>query len=80
MAEVVGLVTGVAGLAPLIGSVVGGIKRLRSIRRDSRTIPEGLDSLLKELGFLQLVIQNADAVLCAPGADYCQESIAAVAK
>ncbi|KAI8724211.1 hypothetical protein NCS52_00278800 [Fusarium sp. LHS14.1] len=80
MAEVVGLITGVAGLTPIIASVVGGIRRLREIRRDSTDIPEGLDCLIKYLSFLQLIIENADAILRGPGADYCQGSIAAVAK
>ncbi|RSM08691.1 hypothetical protein CDV31_008033 [Fusarium ambrosium] len=80
MAEVVGLVTGVAGLTPLVTGVVGGIRRLRRIRRDSSEIPEGLDALIKELSFLQVVIENSHAILHGPGADYCQESIIAVAK
>ncbi|RMJ15235.1 hypothetical protein CDV36_005102 [Fusarium kuroshium] len=80
MAEVVGLVTGVAGLTPLITGVVGGIRRLRRIRRDSAEIPEGLDALIKELSFLQMVIENSHAILHGPAADYCQESIIAVAK
>ncbi|RSL72143.1 hypothetical protein CEP53_001197 [Fusarium sp. AF-6] len=80
MAEVVGLVTGVAGLTPLVTGVVGGIRRLRRIRRDSAEIPEGLDALIKELSFLQMVIENSHAILHGPGADYCQEIIIAVAK
>ncbi|RSL56181.1 hypothetical protein CEP54_008989 [Fusarium duplospermum] len=80
MAEVVGLVTGVAGLTPLVTGVVGGIRRLRRIRRGSAEIPEGLDALIEELSFLQLVIENAHAILHGPGADYCQESIITVAK
>lgn len=79
MAEVVGLITGVAGLAPLITSIVSGTRRLRRIRRDSATIPEGLDSLIKELDFLQLVMQNVNDVPYTPGADYCQEIITTVA-
>ncbi|RSL65972.1 hypothetical protein CEP51_012909 [Fusarium floridanum] len=80
MAEVVGLVTGVAGLTPLVTGVVGGIRRLRRIRRDSAEIPEGLDALIKELSFLQVVIESSHAILHGPAADYCRESIIAVAK
>ncbi|KAL6352566.1 hypothetical protein LRP88_13031 [Fusarium phalaenopsidis] len=80
MAEVVGLVIGVAGLTPLVTSVVTGIRRLRRIRKDSTEIPEGLDALIKELSFLQVVIENADAILQGPGAGHCQGSITAVAK
>ncbi|EEU38264.1 uncharacterized protein NECHADRAFT_77057 [Fusarium vanettenii 77-13-4] len=80
MAEVVGLVTSVAGLAPLITNLVNGTRRLRRIRRDSATIPEGLDSLIKELDFLQLVMQNVNALPYASGADYCQEILTAIAE
>ncbi|UPK97428.1 hypothetical protein LCI18_008363 [Fusarium solani-melongenae] len=79
MAEVAGLVIGAAGLAPLITGVVRSTKRLRCIRRDSATIPEGLDSLIKELDFLQLVMQNVNTVPYTSGEDYCQEIITAVA-
>lgn len=82
MAEVAGLVVGVAGLTPLASGLVGSIRRLRRIRRNSTEIPEDLDTLINELGYLELAIENADAIFPSrgPGAEHCQGSIATVAK
>ncbi|KAM6532731.1 hypothetical protein FALCPG4_005783 [Fusarium falciforme] len=80
MAEVVGLITGVAGLTPLVAGVVGGIRRLRRIRKDSTEIPEGLDALIRELELLQAAMTTTNTILSTFGADHCQESITAVVK
>ncbi|WAO85987.1 Hypothetical protein NCS54_00324100 [Fusarium falciforme] len=80
MAEVVGLITGVAGLTPLVAGVVGGIRRLRRIRKDSTEIPEGLDALIRELELLQAAMTTTNTILSTFGADHCHESITAVVK
>ncbi|KAJ3465032.1 hypothetical protein MRS44_005690 [Fusarium solani] len=80
MAEVVGLITGVAGLTPLVAGIVGGIRRLRRIRKDSTEIPKGLDALIRDLEFLQWAMEITNPTLDAFSANYCQKSITAVIK
>lgn len=53
MAEIVGLVLGVAGLAPVFGKCYSGLRKLRKIRQVSAEFGSHFDSLLQELQILE---------------------------
>ncbi|KAF4470870.1 Serine threonine- phosphatase 6 regulatory ankyrin repeat subunit B [Fusarium albosuccineum] len=80
MAEVVGLVV---GIAPIAVNVIGGIDKLREIRQRSIQAPADLDFLLEEPSFLGLVLQQASSVphfINLPGFQHCRASCDAVAQ
>lgn len=69
MAEIVGLVTGVVGVAPVIAKCIKSIKRLRNIRAQVTTIPEELRTLIEDLDILEPFIrqlEQASAVDTSP--------------
>ncbi|KAJ3526443.1 hypothetical protein NM208_g11188 [Fusarium decemcellulare] len=80
MAEVVGLVV---GIAPIAVNLITGIDRLREIRQRSIKAPDDLDVVLQELKFLELVLQQASSIphfTHLPGFQHCKASCDAVAK